>query len=173
MRDGFRKILGHDNIDFGKLGAFLTQLSVPRAIMAYVQLDAIRAYYYDAAVDPLTHPNEYQAECGYFEKVKRHEYYEVKLGRHIKTPKRDQQKGVDVKIAIDMVTKAYQNHYNIATLLAGDDDFVDVVKTVKDIAGKRVVGAAFEWNLSPLLKETFDTYIRLDEKILKELELKP
>jgi len=76
-------------------------------------------------------------------------------------------------MAIDIVTKAYQNQYDIATLLAEDDDFVDVVKTVKDIAGKRVVGVAFEWNLSPLLKEAFDTYAKLDERILKELELKP
>lgn len=173
LRGGFKKVVGHDNIDFGKLGTFLTRYSVPRGFRGYVRLDAIRAYYYDGIVDPLKHPRLHKQERKYFEKIEKYEYYEVKLGRHIKTPKRDEQKGVDVKITIDMITKAYQNHYNFAVLLAGDDDLVDAVKTVKDIAGKRVVGAAFEWNLSPRLKKVFDTYINLDAVNLKDLELHP
>lgn len=170
LREGFERVLGHDKIDFGKLGNFLQKLSVPRGVRGHLQLDIIRAYYYDAVVDPLKHPKKYQEECNYFEEVKKYEYYEVKLGRHIITPKRNEQKGVDVKIAIDMITKAYQNHYDIATLLAGDDDLVDVVKVVKDIAGKRVVGAAFDWNMSSGLKEAFDTYINLGALDLKTLE---
>lgn len=40
--------------------------------------------------------------------------------------------GVDTLIAIDTVTKAYQNHYDVAVLLEGDDDFIDVVKAMKN-----------------------------------------
>ena len=174
LRKGLKEILGHDNIDYGSLLNFLKRSSVPRTISARVELDVIRAHYYDAVVvDQAKHPEVYEEECKYFEKVQRCEYYEVKLGRHIITEKRDEQKGVDVKIAIDMITKAYQNHYEIATLLAGDDDFVDVVKTVKDIAGKRVIGAAFERSVSAGLKKAFDAYINLDESKLVKFELRP
>jgi uncharacterized LabA/DUF88 family protein len=46
---------------------------------------------------------------------------------------------VDTLIAIDMISKAYENHYDVDILLAGDDDFLDVVNAVKN-AGKRVYG---------------------------------
>jgi uncharacterized LabA/DUF88 family protein len=159
---------GHDDINFGKLAGFLRDLSLPQSLPYRVQLYPVRAYYYDAIADPQTHPVEYRKESEYFEKVRKNMSFEVKCGRHTITPKRDEQKGVDVRIAIDMVTKAYQNHYDIATLLAGDEDFVDVVNTVKDIAGKQVVGAAFDWNLSSKLAEVFDNYIRLSKDILKD-----
>jgi len=63
-----------------------------------------------------------------------------------------------------MVTKAYQDHYDIAVLLAGDDDFVDIVKAIKE-AGKRVCGAFFEDSASPRLVTEFDLHIPLNDMI--------
>ena len=70
------------------------------------------------------------------------------------------QKGVDTLIAIDMLSKAYENHYDVAVLLAGDEDFLDVVNSVKN-AGKRVFGAFFEKHISPELKDSFDKRLHL------------
>jgi uncharacterized LabA/DUF88 family protein len=58
----------------------------------------------------------------YFERIKETELYEVRLGRLIKDGSGSyKQKGVDVSMAIDMLTKAYESHYDVAVLLAGDD----------------------------------------------------
>ena len=89
--------------------------------------------------------------------------YDIKLGRLTKTNSGFKQKWVDSLIAIDMIAKAYQNHYDIAILVAGDDDFSDVVNAVKD-AGKRVIGAYFSHNISENLVNSFDVTVQLDQE---------
>ena len=37
-----------------------------------------------------------------------------------------------------MLSKAFQNHYDVAVFLGGDDDFIDFIETVKELAGKSV-----------------------------------
>ena len=43
------------------------------------------------------------------------------------------EKGVDIKLASDMIGFAYSNAYDVALLITGDGDFVDAVKTVKNM----------------------------------------
>jgi hypothetical protein len=64
-----------------------------------------------------------------------------------------------------MISKAHLNHYDITLLLAGDDDYLDKVKSIKDFTGKRVYGAYFERNASPRLVESFDMRIPITEII--------
>ena len=71
-------------------------------------------------------------------------------------------------MAIDMLTKAYANQYEIAMLVAGDGDFVDLVEAVKD-AGKRVYGAYIFEHVSEVLFESFDLPIVLTREYLKQL----
>jgi len=71
-------------------------------------------------------------------------------------------------MAIDMLTKAYENHYEIAILVAGDGDFVDLVEAVKD-AGKRVCGAYIPDHVSDKLRESLDLRIDISEEILSKL----
>ena len=47
------------------------------------------------------------------------------------------EKGVDVRLATDMVAMGLQNRYDVAVLVSGDGDFADAVQIVKD-AGKHV-----------------------------------
>jgi uncharacterized LabA/DUF88 family protein len=68
-----------------------------------------------------------------------------------------EQKRVDTLIAVDMLSKTYENHYDIAILLSGDEDHMPVVDAVKN-TGKRVFGIFFESGISPMLKEYFDAY---------------
>ena len=124
-------------------------------------------YYYDANVQQEIDPGKYEELDEYFRRVKEYDYHEVKLGRLIKTNDGYKQKGVDVRIAIDMILKAYENHYDIAVLVSGDDDLVDAVKTVKDAAGKQVYGAYYPKSTSARLIDCFDKRIILDGTILK------
>ena len=51
------------------------------------------------------------------------------------------EKRVDVSIAVDMVTKAHTDEYDVAYLLSADGDFVPAVNAVKNL-GKRVFAAS-------------------------------
>ena len=48
------------------------------------------------------------------------------------------EKETDVNIAVQMVSKAYQNSYDIAVLLSNDTDYLPIVKTLHDL-GKIIV----------------------------------
>jgi len=81
-----------------------------------------------------------------------------------------EQKGVDSLIAIDMITKAYQNQYDEAILVAGDSDFLEIVKTVKAI-GPRVTGVYFEKSTSKDLIHEFDKRQPLEKNQLLNDEI--
>jgi uncharacterized LabA/DUF88 family protein len=65
------------------------------------------------------------------------------------------EKKVDIKIAIDMVSLAYEDTYDIAVLVSGDGDFVPVVKKIKTL-GKIFELWAFKYSLANTLKEEID-----------------
>lgn len=135
-----------------------------------MQPDLIRVFYHDAIVEPKGADYEKQRE--YFDAIRESPRYEVKLGRLIRTGGGDfRQKGVDILLAVDMLSKAYLNHYDIALILAGDDDYVDLIRAVKDGSGKRVYGAFFPNNASKGLVESFDERIELTENIIKQAVL--
>jgi uncharacterized LabA/DUF88 family protein len=109
---------------------------------------------------------EYGKQDEYFKRIRMNNNYEVKLGRLIKTKGNNfRQKGVDVLLAIDMITKAFLNQYEIALLLGGDDDYVDLIKSIKDLTGKRVYGAYFERSASERLVESLDRRLILSDSV--------
>jgi uncharacterized LabA/DUF88 family protein len=56
-------------------------------------------------------------------------------------------------------------------LLAGDDDFLDLVKAVKD-AGKQIHGAYLPQHISEELVHSFDKRILLTKEVLEGLRMK-
>ena len=60
-----------------------------------------------------------------------------------KKPKGRSSKRVDITLGTDMLSHAQKGHYDIAILVAGDDDYVPVVNAVKS-EGRRVVLWFFE-----------------------------
>ncbi len=83
--------------------------------------EIVRSYFYDAKFIDGDDRRKVQEE--YFDHIRQSDYCEVRLGRLIDAPEGPRQKGVDVLMAIDMLGKAYENHYDIAVVLAGGDDF--------------------------------------------------
>ena len=62
----------------------------------------------------------------------------ISLGQIIKHPDNTyHEKGVDVKIAVEMIRFARQNKYDIGYLLSSDTDLVPAIEEVKDI-GKEI-----------------------------------
>ena len=116
-----------------------------------------RVYYYDAIIPAEDDPEEHSQQKRFFNKFQLNmSMCEIKLGDLVKTSKGFKQKGVDTLIAIDMITKAYLNHYDIAYLVAGDRDFANVVKAVKNYTGKIVIGVYEPASVSEELLRAFD-----------------
>lgn len=65
------------------------------------------------------------------------------------------EKKVDISIAIDIVSLAYENAYDTAVLVSGDGDFVPVVKKIKKL-DKKVEIWAFEYSFANALKEELE-----------------
>ncbi len=183
----------HDRINYEQLANEL------RVFANYGSLfpELIRAYYYDAKLkaedtdvsrvitndlDPIDQDmlsDEYDKlrimllnQEEYFKKIKQIDYFEVRVGNLKKDGDGNlRQKGVDTLIAIDMITKAYEDHYDVAVLLAGDEDFLNVVNAVKN-TGRRVFGAYFKDHISKDLEESFDKRKILDKGFMTPLEQK-
>jgi hypothetical protein len=51
-------------------------------------------------------------------------------------------------IEIDNLYRTFQNQYDLAGFVDGDDDFRDLINSVKELAGKRVYGFYFSHNPS-------------------------
>ena len=67
-----------------------------------------------------------------------------------------------------MLSKAYLNHFDWCVLLAGDDDYLDLVRAVKNTTGKQVIGAYFKKTVSERLVKSFDRMIVLTKEQLIE-----
>ncbi len=169
LRNEIREKSGSDNkINF----SILPWVLAGKVNRGTINMELIRVYYYDAIVDYREDQEKHKTQDSYFENIRNINNYEVKLGRLIRTGKENEkyrQKGVDVLLAIDMISKAHLNHYDITLLLAGDDDYLDMVKSIKDFTGKRVYGAYFERNASQRLVESFDMRIPITEEIINQI----
>jgi len=166
LRGLHRQYYGHDRIDFGKFFSILHRMYA--TIPGYpFQLNLMRIYYYDAIVDPTE--KEYAEQVDYFEReLKNRMWYTVRLGRLVKSPKEGfKQKGVDILMAIDAVSKAYQNQYDTAMFVLGDADFIPLIDAVKN-TGKKTILVFHRDHAAYELIHTFDMKISFDTKAMKD-----
>jgi uncharacterized LabA/DUF88 family protein len=69
----------------------------------------------------------------FFYSLQRLDRFEVRLGKLVMRGDGPHQKGVDIRIAIDMVRLAASNRIVKAILVSGDSDLVPAVKAVQDL----------------------------------------
>ena len=125
LRKGLKKAVGTDAINYDNFtDELLTFTGNP---ILFPEL--LRVYYYDAIPNKEDAESiKYEEQMSYLREILSNADYEIKLGRMKKLKDGTfRQKGVDVQIAIDMMSKAYLNHFDTAILVAGDDDVLDVV----------------------------------------------
>ena len=86
----------------------------------------------------------------------------IEAPRVFKKTKGRGSKRVDISLATDMMTHAARKNYEIAVLVAGDEDYVPLVEAVQG-EGRRVFVWFVEEGLSPLLRRTADRYSDIGE----------
>lgn len=132
----------------------------PVGIEHSTKLELIRAYYYDALPEPKD--ETYQTQEEFFSRIEERLSscpFELRFGRLQRASKNREefrQKGVDVLLATDIVTMAFLNHYDIAVLVSGDQDFVHALQVVRNFVGKRVIGVYEPRSCSKELERHFD-----------------
>ncbi|MCL2679149.1 MAG: NYN domain-containing protein [Dehalococcoidia bacterium] len=131
----------------------------------------VRVYYYNAVVGKVEEPERFKDQEKYFQIVASIPYTELRLGRLVYTnawPNSPPfEKGVDVQLATDMITHAYKNNYDVAILVAGDNDYVGAMQAVKD-NGKHVEVALFgQERTSRQLRDVADRVIPIDGYLMR------
>ena len=130
----------------------------------------VRMYYYNARVGRKEEPERYKRQQSFFAEVTAIPYTELRLGRLVYnnwpgTP--PYEKGVDIQLATDMITHSFKNNYDVAILVAGDNDFVGALQAVKD-NGKNVEVALFgKERTSMQLRNVSDRVITIDGRLLR------
>ena len=123
----------------------------------------IRSYYFSSEFSKDENPQTYQEQHDYLCSLKENiPYFAIKLGRLVHVHDGWVQKGVDVKIALDMYSKAASDQYDIAALISGDSDFADVIIDIKEKYGKHVELYTFDRTIHEALRLAPDKHIVLD-----------
>ena len=154
--------LGHEcgrhDLDFGK---FAAKLVGGRRL--------VRIYYYNAQVDQTKEPTQYGQQQRFFAALQYVPYLELRRGRMVYPDNwptgPSYEKGVDIKIATDMLMHGAQDNYDVAILVSGDSDFEDALQAVKNI-GHHMEVALFGRRTSQKLREVADKVIQLDKAFL-------
>ncbi|HHS50456.1 MAG TPA: NYN domain-containing protein [candidate division Zixibacteria bacterium] len=153
---GLKKNVGNYNLNYGK---FI------RAIAGKDEL--VRAYFYTAVFrkedDELLF-NGQQKFLSYLQEVP---YMQVMPGRIEKRGDELVEKGVDVRMAIDLVRFGAKKLYDVAYIVSGDGDYAPAVNAVKDM-GLNVVNCFFADEASAHLRHACDRFFRLDFDFLRD-----
>jgi len=155
-----KNIFKRTDIDIGK---FCDKLLDKRRL--------IRIYYYNARVGQKEEPERYRDQGKFFTGITAIPYCELRLGRLVYSnwpTSPPYEKGVDILLAADMITHSFKNNYDVAVLIAGDNDFVSAVQAVKD-NGKHLEVALFgRERTSMQLRETADRIISINKRLLNK-----
>ena len=131
----------------------------------------IRIYYYNARVGQKEEPERYHDQQKFFAGVTAIPYCELRLGRLVYTnwpSGPPYEKGVDIQLATDMITHSFKNNYDVAILVAGDNDFVGAIQAVKD-NGKNLEVALFgKERTSMQLRNVSDRVIPINARLLSK-----
>ncbi len=130
----------------------------------------IRTYYYNAAHDQKSNPSAYAEQQKFFNALTYIPYFEVKLGRLERRGDTMIEKGVDLRMAVDMLLMALTNAYDTAILVTGDGDFSYVVEEIKE-RGKHVENACPRTGRAKELRRACDKFIEIDKAFLQDILL--
>ncbi len=167
---GLKATLGHARLDFSRFSAELC--GIKRRL--------VHTYYYNVPVRQADDPTRYAGQQRFFAQLRMVAHLSIELGRLVdrdrdeKCPKcghdykvkYQTEKGVDVKVAVDMLAMAFDNQYDTAVLVSNDGDFAPAVAEVRRLH-KQVVNADFVPRLPSHLSKSCDSAIPLDKKFLK------
>jgi len=152
------KNLGINRIDFQKLIQLLTESNL-----------LISTFYYNASLNIKINPKTYWEQQKFFNELEKIPDFNVVLCKLRKHKRKNGNyvfdvKGDDVHLAVDMVSGAYEDLYDIAIIVSGDEDFVPAIKKAQKL-GKKIINAYFKSSSSASLKKTCDDFIYMNDLI--------
>ncbi len=100
-----------------------------------------------------------------FSYLKKNEW-KINKGYLLKTKGKHHEKGVDVKLALDLALGAVDDLYDVAILISSDTDILPAVEEAK-LRGKKVEYIGFSDNPSKAMLNKCDRSMLLGKKILK------
>ncbi len=107
-------------------------------------------YLYEGIVYPIS-PEKKK----WYKDLRKNSGYVIKASFDKRTFRNAIEKKIDINIAIDIISLAYENAYDTVVLVSGDGDFVPVVKKVKEL-NKNLELWAFRYSLANALKEELE-----------------
>lgn len=84
-----------------------------------------------------------RAQPAFFESLRNNGFTQLRTTPLICQMGYIRQKGVDVKLATDLLKLAYSNAYDVAVILSGDADLIESLRVIKDDLGKIVIICAY------------------------------
>lgn len=126
----------------------------------YRNMDILRKYYYTSVIGDIDKRHQMHNRLKSLE-IEVPKVFRRERGRHSKR--------VDITLAVDVLTHAHRKNYDIAVLVAGDEDYVPLVEATMT-EGCRV----FLWffneknGLSEALKRTVDHYFDIGNILFRE-----
>lgn len=78
---------------------------------------------------------------------------------------KQEEKGVDMALGMDMIMDGFNEHFTCAVLVSGDRDYARLIERVRRECGWRVEVAFFEFGLSEELRLSAEKFISLSEHI--------
>ena len=132
----------------------------------------ISTYYYNAPLNISINPKKYWEQQKFFNELNKIPDFKVVLCKLRKHKRKKggfvfDVKGDDVHLAFDLVSGAYEDLYDIAIIVSGDEDFVPAIKKAQKL-GKKIINAYFKSSSSASLKKTCGDFIYMND-LIKEL----
>lgn len=117
--------------------------------------------YFQKVLDDATKHKEGQKK--FLELAETYNFFEVrKKPLQFSATKGIFQKGVDVQIAVDLVSNAYLKNYDVAVLLSGDIDLLESLKTIKGLGKQVIIFSHYKTVAKDMRKET-DMFIDIQK----------
>lgn len=120
----------------------------------------VRINYYTAPLNKIDNPEAYKAQQKFLAKIQKTPKLFVVFGRMEKRGNTIVEKGVDVKLAVDLIIGATKNEFDTAILVSNDADFVPAIKAIQEL-GKKVVNITFPKRKSYHLNQTCNKTIEI------------
>ena len=167
-----------NRIDYLRLGKAINE-KIP------IKSEVIKTYLFAyKPCDTLMTLNYYSNYYDWLTKLKVTPYLEIIEGRQeIRIPDKavfnindpstyyTEEKETDINLATHMVSKAFQNAFDVAILISGDTDYIKVIETLHSI-GKVVVIAHFKHQNISRYNNLCDAHIVLYDDILEKATIK-
>ncbi len=157
VSQGMRRRYGEgENIDYVRLVSELK-----------ADMNLIASYYFDGIPDPKIDRDAFDKKSEFLGVLRSHNINVItKLLRYRENGFTTYQKGVDVELVIKLLVEEKENHYDLAILVSGDNDFAGAINYVRR-AGRRVWVASFANSLGNEIVASADKVIQLDDMFNK------